>query len=343
MNFINPRIDFAFKKIFGDEKHKEILISFLNAILYEGQTIIQDLQILDPYSAPKVSGLKDTFLDVKARLMDGTQVIIEMQVLAVAAFGKRVLYNVAKTYSAQLKQRENYRILKPVIGLTITDFEMFSCDEVADVLSRFTLYDQQNGYEYPIKDIELVFVELPKFTKDLDELETLTDKWLYFMRYASELEEIPVTMKSEPAIEQAFTVANYINLRPEEYDELLERSLFVNSMNATVEEVEEKAQQAEEKAQQAEEKAQQAEEKAQQAEEKAQQAEEEAQQAKEEAQQAKEEAQQAKEEAQQAKEDGKRQGVEEVAYNLLDVLDDETISQKTGLSLAEVQKLRSTR
>ena len=48
MDFINPKIDFAFKKIFGDEQHKDILISFLNAILYADQPAIQDLQILDP-------------------------------------------------------------------------------------------------------------------------------------------------------------------------------------------------------------------------------------------------------------------------------------------------------
>lgn len=110
MTFINPKISFGFKKIFGDEQHKSILISFLNAIL-DGQQTIQDLQILDPYNAPKLSGLKDTFLDVKAKLVDGTQVIIEMQVLAVEGFGKRVLYNVAKSYSAQLKPKADYSTL----------------------------------------------------------------------------------------------------------------------------------------------------------------------------------------------------------------------------------------
>lgn len=78
MDFINLKIHFAFKKIFGDEQHKEILISFLNAILYAGQPTVQDLQILDPRNAPKISGLKDTFLDVKARFDNGTQVIIEI-------------------------------------------------------------------------------------------------------------------------------------------------------------------------------------------------------------------------------------------------------------------------
>lgn len=283
MNFINPKIDFAFKKIFGDERHKDILISFLNAMLYAGQPTIQDLQILDPYNAPKISGLKDTFLDVRATLVNGSQVIIEMQVLAVESFGKRVLYNVAKTYSAQLKPKEDYTLLNPVIGLTITDFEMFSDDEVQGVLSRFGLYDPQNGVEYPINDIELVFVELPKFEKKLSELETLTDKWLYFLRYASELDDVPAPMKDEPAIEQAFEVANRINLSQEELDALEQREFFVRDMHRLVEVA-----------------------------------------------------------ARKAAERGEQRGIEKVARQLLDVLDDETISEKTGLTLAEVQGLRQS-
>ena len=68
MNFINPKTDFAFKKIFGSADSKDILISFLNAILYEAQPVIEDLEIIDPYLAPKIKGVKDTYLDVKAKI-----------------------------------------------------------------------------------------------------------------------------------------------------------------------------------------------------------------------------------------------------------------------------------
>ena len=61
MVFINPKIDFAFKKIFGSEDSKDILISFLNALIYDEQPIIQDLEILNPYIAPKIRGVKDTY------------------------------------------------------------------------------------------------------------------------------------------------------------------------------------------------------------------------------------------------------------------------------------------
>jgi predicted transposase/invertase (TIGR01784 family) len=125
MIFINPKTDFAFKKIFGSEQSKDILISFLNALLYEARPVIEDLQILNPYLAPRIRGVKDTYLDVKAKLQDGTTVIIEMQVLNVEGFEKRILYNATKAYSIQLDSGEDYKLLEPVIALTITDFEMF--------------------------------------------------------------------------------------------------------------------------------------------------------------------------------------------------------------------------
>ena len=125
MKFINPKTDFAFKKIFGSDQSKDILISFLNSILYEEKNVIEDVEILNPYQAPPIRGIKDTYLDVRAKINGGKTVIIEMQVLNVEGFEKRILYNAAKAYSIQLETGENYNLLNPVIALTITDFTMF--------------------------------------------------------------------------------------------------------------------------------------------------------------------------------------------------------------------------
>ncbi|HEY9651608.1 MAG TPA: Rpn family recombination-promoting nuclease/putative transposase, partial [Coleofasciculaceae cyanobacterium] len=169
MRFISPKTDFAFKKIFGSTDSKDILISFLNAIIYRGQPTIEDLEIINPYSASRVTGLKDTYLDVKAKITDNQTVIIEMQVLNVEAFDKRVLYNAAKTYSTQLKSGEGYFKLKPVIALTITDFEMFKNSD--RVISHFVFKENEDLFDYPNHELELYFVELPKFNKELNELE----------------------------------------------------------------------------------------------------------------------------------------------------------------------------
>ncbi|MDB9514275.1 Rpn family recombination-promoting nuclease/putative transposase [Kamptonema animale CS-326] len=232
MIFINPKTDYAFKKIFGSSESKDILISFLNALIYEGNSIIEDLEIINPNLPPRVQGLKDTYLDVKAKLTDGTLVIIEMQVLNVQSFGKRVLYNAAKTYAFQLQTGEGYRMLKPVIALTITDFEMFANSE--RLISRFVYKEVSTNLKYPENDIDLVFIELPKFTKEQDRLETLTDKWIYFIKYARTLTSVPETMDNIPEIHKAFEIANQVNLSREELEDLERRELFIYDQQGAI-------------------------------------------------------------------------------------------------------------
>jgi len=81
------------------------------------------------------------FLDVKTELKDGTKVIIEMQVLNVEGFEKRVLYNAAKSYSIQLEKGDQYDLLNPIIAVTITDFIMF--EGMEKVMSYFKLIEKE--------------------------------------------------------------------------------------------------------------------------------------------------------------------------------------------------------
>ena len=232
MKFINPKTDYAFKKIFGSAQSKDILISFLNALVYEGNSIIEDLEIINPNLPPRVQGLKDTYLDVKAKLNDGTLIIIEMQVLNVQSFGKRVLFNAAKTYAFQLQRGEGYRMLKSVIALTLTDFEMFP--QRNHFTSRFVYREVSDGSLYPENDIELLFVELPKFTKELEQLETITDKWIYFIKSARSLTGIPDNMGDNPELQRAFEIANQANLSPEELEDFERREMFIYDQQGAV-------------------------------------------------------------------------------------------------------------
>ncbi len=112
--------------------------------------------------------MKDSYLDVKATITGNKTVIIEMQVLNVLGFEKRVLYNAADiAFSIQLRLGEDYTLLNPVIALTITDFDMFEGNN--KVISRYRLKEKDDLTDYS-DDIELVFVELPKFNKQLSEL-----------------------------------------------------------------------------------------------------------------------------------------------------------------------------
>ncbi|WP_448529112.1 Rpn family recombination-promoting nuclease/putative transposase [Raineya sp.] len=194
MQFADVKNDIAFRKIFGNENKKQILISFLNAILgLEGERKIADVQILNPYQVPIVLGAKSTVLDVKARDEAGKEYIVEMQVTDKIGFAQRVVYYSAKSYISQLNAKEEYYQLKPVIFIGILDFTFL---ETPHYLSRHLILDEKTQ-EHKLKDLEFNFIELPKFNKTEKELHTLTEKWVFFIKNAENLEVIPDSVDDE--------------------------------------------------------------------------------------------------------------------------------------------------
>ena len=292
MRFIDPKTDFAFKKIFGSDQSHEILISFLNSLIYDGEAIVQDLEILNPYQPPKIVGIKATYLDVRAKINTGETVIIEMQVLNVSGFEKRILYNAAKGYAIQADAGMHYTTLNPVIALTITDFEMFP--EFPDVISRFILKERHTLVDYPVCDIELIFAELPKFTLSIDESVSLTEKWLYFLKNAPSLAVIPSSMETVPAFQQAFQIAQQSTLSRDELEEMEKQQVYLQDQRGVITKAAELA---------------------------------------------------LKKGRREGQKEGRKEGRKdekiEIAQRLLEMLDDATIAATTGLSVAEIQELRS--
>ena len=231
MNFLDIKTDFAFKKVFGSEGSKDLLISFLNSVIeFDQQQTITDLTIVDPYSIPLLKGMKDTFVDVKAELSDNTKVIIEMQVLNHEGFEKRVLYNAAKNYSMQLKKGDPYHLLNPVIALTITDFILI--ENTDELINNFKLLEKNHFIQYS-DDIELIFIELPKFHKTEPELSSIQDKWLYFIKNAGNLDYIPKNLDQE--LEKAFNIANEANLSEEELELQHKKKDFIYIQKSSIE------------------------------------------------------------------------------------------------------------
>ncbi len=224
MRFLNPKTDFAFKRIFGSAESGDILISFLNALLeLQGAYRIEEVEILDPYLAPKIRGMKDTYLDVKVKDGQGRYYIVEMQVLNVEGFEQRILYNACKAYAGQIARGEDYQLLTDVVALTITDFVMFR--DLPGLINKFKLR-ASDGTVYS-DDLELVFVELPKFDHPETDLITPMQRWLYFLQRAGDLRAVPATLSNEAAICHAFEIANKAGLSPEELDDQERREMFI--------------------------------------------------------------------------------------------------------------------
>jgi predicted transposase/invertase (TIGR01784 family) len=201
LKFVDPKTDIAFKKIFGNEAHKSILIEFLNEML-ELDYPIESVDILNSYQPPKFEGLKNTSLDVKAKDSSDREFIVEMQVAKEAWFLQRAMFYSSKAYSQQLSIGENYHKLKPVIFLGILNFDAFKSKSH---FSRHLIINRENNQQ-DLTDLEWNFIELKKFKKTESELETVADKWIYFIQQATNLDHVPENANTE-ALKLAYNIA----------------------------------------------------------------------------------------------------------------------------------------
>lgn len=215
MKFVDVTNDIAFRKIFGNENRKEILISFLNAVLAfeEGKKIL-DVTILNPYQLPKLSGGKSTIVDVKAKDQNDNWFIVEMQVTEAEDFEKRVLYYTSQSYTDQINRGDAYNQLNPAYFIGILEF---SVSQNTNYISRHRVLDVETG-ENIIQDIEFNFIELPKFNKQETELKSIIDQWIYFIKNAENLEVIPENTKDE-GLKVAYSTADQHSWSKQELDD----------------------------------------------------------------------------------------------------------------------------
>ena len=204
MQFVDVKTDIAFKKIFGSEQHKDILICFLNAILgLYNDRCIQSVTLKNPWQAPDIPMLKETILDIKAVDGRGITFIIEMQVRDNPYFDKRALYYSAKAYTSQIVRGDDYPKLNQVIFIGILNFNSFDGDSYLThhlILNRETL-------KCDIPDLEFNFVELRKFSKTEEQLESIIDKWIYFIKNADNLSMIPKNAENITELNEAYKLA----------------------------------------------------------------------------------------------------------------------------------------
>ncbi|TAF75617.1 MAG: Rpn family recombination-promoting nuclease/putative transposase [Bacteroidetes bacterium] len=194
MKFVDIKNDVAFRKIFGNENRKEVLISFLNAVLLlQNNNKIVSVEILTPYQLPALKGGKVTIVDVKAKDQNDKVYIVEMQVAEVEGFDKRVLYYASKSYAAQIERGDEYEKLNPTYFIGILDFEV---TKNPSYINRHKIIDIETSENY-IKDIEFNFIELPKFNKKEAELNSIIDQWIYFIKNAENLEVVPENINDE--------------------------------------------------------------------------------------------------------------------------------------------------
>jgi len=187
MSKINPKIDLVFKKLFGTEQNINLLKSLVNSILPNDEQVIT-LELKNPYNPSDYLSGKISYLDIKATDENGKWYDIEIQVAPYDFFGFRLLFYWAKMYSSQLKTKQTYEDLRKTIVISLINFDYFIDSEGEERYHRrIGLTDLDTGKIYEQTDgLELIFVELKKFKKELPEIHTTLERWITFLNKAHE-------------------------------------------------------------------------------------------------------------------------------------------------------------
>lgn len=219
--FLDPKNDIAFRRIFGSEKNKDILIHFINDVLeLKGSNRIKEVTFLPTIQEPEIASKKQSVVDVLCKDENGVQLIIEMQVSPQEGFEKRAQYYAAKAYSRQLNKGKEegarYIDLKSVIFIAISDNIIFK-DKVFYKSDHIIL--DKDSYSHDLKDFSFTFIELPKFKiTDINLLTNIIEKWCYFFKHANETSESDLRkiIGSDQVIERAYEELNQFNWTEEE-------------------------------------------------------------------------------------------------------------------------------
>lgn len=225
---INPRVDIAFKKIFGVEENKDLLMSLLNAIVSENDQI-DEIELLNPYNERNFQKDKLSILDIKARNKHTkTYFLVEMQLAEEVDYHKRSLYSWARVYSNQLKQGNDYGLLTKTIAIHILNF---TCIEHTDDDGLTMIHKEKYHHCFiPMdretkkrihEDFEIHTIELSKFEnarhRDLDtalaKVKTMLDAWVAVLTHYDLLNSTSLpTSLNKPEIRKALHVMEEMSM-----------------------------------------------------------------------------------------------------------------------------------
>ena len=212
---LNPKIDFVFRKLFGSEENKDLLISLINSVVSPTPDIV-DVTIKNPFNLAAYQSAKESILDIKAVDQHGTWYDIEMQIQAHSLYGRRAVYYLSKTYVDQLESGEDFSNLHTTIGIHFLDFNYFNDDRV---LRQFIFKDAEtNETPLALSCIRLYFVEMGKFHKEWPEIRSALDRWIAFLNKAGDLDQnrLPQELENEPAVAKAVFELEKMGMNPVE-------------------------------------------------------------------------------------------------------------------------------
>lgn len=213
--YVNPFTDYGFKKLFGEELNKDLLLDFLNELLKEEQGQIKSITYIKSEKLGATELDRKAIFDLYCENEKGEKFIVELQKTKQKFFKDRTVYYSTFPIREQAKSADWNFELKAIYTIAILDFVF---DEDKKDTKKFR-------YDVKLKDIEtnkvfydkltFIYLEMPKFTKTIDELETRFDKWLYIIRNLNKLERIPEKLR-ESIFEKVFETAEIAKFTPKQ-------------------------------------------------------------------------------------------------------------------------------
>ncbi|XOK61586.1 Rpn family recombination-promoting nuclease/putative transposase [Paenibacillus elgii] len=208
VELLDPRNDFLFKRIFGSEENRDVLLAFLNRTFIEaGKPPLTEIVLINPYTEKDAPRDKQSILDIRGKTSEGELINVEMQLFNKYDTEKRTLFYWSKLYSGQLQEGQSYKMLKKCVAINILNYSFLPNQQYHSV---FHLREERSGIPL-VDDIELHFLELPK----LDDHAVPVERgglvnWLLFLKGVDKSNWEVLTM-NEPVLKKAMDTLEFLS------------------------------------------------------------------------------------------------------------------------------------
>ena len=226
--FINPFTDVGFKRIFGSEESKSVLIYLLNTVIGDENCIVS-IEYTDKEHPSESTEGKTVIYDIYCTTSDGRRIIVEMQSERQHNFKKRTLYYVARSISRQIMKGEADYEYDAVYLVSLLNFTDRSISD--DIRTEVRLMDMKHKRAF-MNEMRMIYVQLPLMKKTEEECDNDLDYWIYILNNMETLDKIPFTDKN-PAFVELIDLATYQNMSEDEqvaYDRSLKRMWDYDNM-----------------------------------------------------------------------------------------------------------------
>ncbi|PYE50900.1 Rpn family recombination-promoting nuclease/putative transposase [Paenibacillus barcinonensis] len=230
---LDPKNDYVFKRIFGSEDNKDVLLAFLNQTFKNaGESLLTEIVLLNPYTDKNTPREKQSILDIHAKTDKGKLINVEMQLFNQYDLEKRTLFYWGKQFSGQLLEGQRYNELKKCVTINIINFSMLPNDQYHNIFHL-----KEDHTHIPLTDdLEIHFMEIPKLNDNNIKMDDGLVRWLLFLKGITKSSwEAFMMNELEPALKKAMSVLEFLSQDEQARQEYEARQKFLRDEASMIE------------------------------------------------------------------------------------------------------------